>query len=216
MVAAGHTLVNLSSFTAAALAGVDALIVRQSPNTAGIFNSGEISSIHAFVNSGHGLMVLGDGGFDTNSTTGNLNILAAPFGVSFGDLVAHGEGFTITGFILHPVTNGITSIGMDFYRPLTGISAPAQDLTLLSGDDNVLAAVNGINGAGNVVLLSDTGLWSDADSSSDRTIAFGDNRLLLENAIAFVVVPEPSAWLLAITGGLIVPIFFRRRTRHGA
>jgi hypothetical protein len=214
IVAEGHTLVNLNSFTATDLAGIDALIVRQSPRIPGVFGSAEISDIHAFVTAGHGLLVMAEGGFSSDSTVANINSLASPFGITYGASPLHGEGFTVNGFLPHPVTLGVNTIGVDFFRPMVSISAPALDLTLLSGDNDILAAVNGINGRGNVVLLSDISLWVDADVQSDRTITFGDNRLLLQNTISFVAVPEPSIFLLAVVGGLMVWAFYRRRTRH--
>jgi PKD repeat protein len=99
----------------------------------------------------------------------------------------------VRGFVPHPVTDGITSIGVDFQRPLLSMRSPAVDLTLGSGADDILAAVWGQQGAGNVVLISDVSLWGNA---TDRSIDFGDNRLLLLNILAFITshtaIPPPN------------------------
>jgi hypothetical protein len=64
-------------------------------------------------------------------------------------------------------------------------------------------------GAGNVVLLTDSSLWSDLGAGSDRPITFGDNQLLLKNIVQFTV-PEPATVTLLCLGSLA--LFKKRRT----
>jgi len=89
---------------------------------------------------------------------------------------------------------------------LISITSPAIDLTIKSGEYNALAVVNGIGGAGNVVLLSDTPLWKDPEAGSNYSLITGDNQLLLENIVRFTI-PEPATVLLLGLGGL----FLRKR-----
>ncbi|MCH8251859.1 MAG: PEP-CTERM sorting domain-containing protein [Planctomycetes bacterium] len=107
----------------------------------------------------------------------------------------------------HPVTAGLSSIGVDFQLPITTL-APSLDLTTGSGEDNVLSAL-GIPGT-RAVFLSDTSQWSDEEAGSDRPITFGDNQLLLDNIVGYV--PEPSAILLFASGLAVVA---RRRVERG-
>jgi hypothetical protein len=193
MLAASNTLVSVATFTTTHFDFLDALVLRQSLATNDLITATEVSDIHAFVNSGHGLLLLAEAGLQTDATVSNLNSIAAPFGVTFGVSPLHPEGVTLHEFYEHPVTVGVSSIGVDYYRPLVRISSPAIDLTRLSGENDFLAVVPGSNRRGNVVLIGDTSLWSDNDIPSDRTIDFGDNRLLLENTIAFVTVPSLAA-----------------------
>jgi hypothetical protein len=46
----------------------------------------------------------------------------------------------VTGFVAHPVTAGINTVGVQYQLPMT-VNSPAIDLTIGSGQDNILAAV---------------------------------------------------------------------------
>ena len=203
--ALGHTIVPKSLFNTADLAGLDMLILKQpfSQNSPADYSWGEIAAIHTFVNSGGGLMVHGDGGTGSDAYASNLNALVLPYGVVYASSATEGSGYTISGFVSHPVTAGVLMIGIDYQRREVTITSPAIDLTIGSGADNALAVVNGSGRAGNVVLLSDTSMWSDPGAGSDRPITFGDNQLLLENIIRFTI-PEPGTVLLFGLGSLAV------------
>jgi len=209
--ALGHTIVPKSSFNTADLAGLDMLILNQpySQNSPAAYSSSEIAAIHDFVNSGGGLMVHGEGGTGSDAYVGNLNMLVSPYGVVYAGSATEGSGHTISGFVSHPVTEGVSMIGIDYQRREITITSPAIDLTIGSGADNALAVVNGFAGAGNVVLLSDTNIWDDGETGSDRPITFGDNQLLLENIVQFTI-PEPATALLLGLGG--VALLRKRRT----
>jgi hypothetical protein len=212
IVSAGHTIVPKASFNAGDLAGLDALILNQpyEQNSPAGFSAGERTAIHEFVAEGGGLMVHAEGG--RGFLHDNLRSLVNPYGISYLSRATCADGRTVTGFVPHPVTAGLTSIGVDYQRRLTRTDWPAIRLTIESGsyEDNVLAAVNGVGGSGNIVFLTDTGLWHDPDPASDRPITFGDNLLLLENAVAFITIPEPATVVLMALGGLAV---VRRRKR---
>jgi hypothetical protein len=207
----GYTIIPISSFEAADLVGLDSLILKQ-PNSyyspTG-FSASEISAIHAFVNGGGGLVVHAEGGSGSETYFSNVNSLVSPYGVIYADSATEASGHTITDLVAHPVTEGVTMFGVDYQRQFISITSPAVDLTIGSGPDDALAVINGVGGAGNVVLLTDSSLWSDLGAGSDRPITFGDNQLLLKNIVQFTV-PEPATVTLLCLGSLA--LFKKRRT----
>jgi hypothetical protein len=211
IVGLGHTIVSKASFEAGDLVGLDCLILNQpyQINDGSGYSESEIAAIHAFAGGGGGLVICGEGGSGSDPMVANLNLLAAPYGVVYDSSPREGDGHTIDALVAHRVTEGVSAFGVDYQRRLVIITAPAVDLTVNSGPDDALAVVNGTGGTGNVVLLSDTGGWSDAGAGSERPITFGENRLLLENIVQFVV-PEPGTILLLSLG---VPALIRQRRK---
>ena len=203
--AAGHTLTPRGSFNESDLAGIDALLLLQPMYPHQAFLEQEIADVHGFVARGGGLIVIGEGGWESDATVENLNALVSPYGVAYGNQARAGGGTTVTGFNAHPLTEGVETIGLDFYRALGRVDAPAIDLT--SGAINVLAAVQGAGGAGNVLFLSD--LSGFAGPSSDRPLSFGDNRQLLQNVLRFAAIPEPGTGALLLVA--LGPCAMRRR-----
>jgi hypothetical protein len=201
--ALGHTIVPVSSFETADLIGLDSLVLKQpnSENSPAGFSDTEISAIHAFVDGGGGLVVHAEGGTGSEEYTSNMNSLVSPYGIIYADSATENSGHTITGLVVHPITEGVTVFGVDYQRQLISISSLATDLTIGSGPDNALAVVNGIGGAGNVVLLSDTTMWKDLEVGSNRSLKTGDNQLLLENIVQFTI-PEPATISLLCLGSL--------------
>jgi hypothetical protein len=209
--ALGHTIVPVYSFETADLVGLDSLILKQPylENSPAGFSDSEISAIHDFVDTGGGLVVHAEGGTGSEDFVDNLNSLVSRYGVVYADVATANSGVMITGFVAHPVTNSVSMIGVDYQRKLISITSPAMDLTIKSGEYNVLAVVNGIGGAGNVVMLSDTTLWKDPEVGSDYSLITGDNRLLLENIVQFAV-PEPTTVSFLCLGSLVL---LRKRRR---
>jgi hypothetical protein len=211
----GHTILSRTSFNVGDLVGLDGLIIKQPFSSAAGFTSSEIMAIQSFVSAGGGLLVIAEGGTGSESGLPSLNNLVAPYGGTFSSSVTSGTGLTITGFVSHPIRSGLTSIGVDSQRQLT-ISSPAIDLTTQSGDNDALAAVNGVPMSGNVVMLSDSSIWADAGSGSDRPITFGSNQLLLQNVTTFITTPIPEPGSLVLAGIGVVSIVGdggRRRRR---
>lgn len=199
--ALGHTIVPVYSFETADLVGLESLMLKQpySENSPAGFSDSEIAAIHAFVNGGGGLVVHAEGGTGSEDFVDNVNNLVSPYGVVYADLATANSGVMITGLVAHPVTDGVTVFAVDYQRKLISIAPPAIDLTIRSGEYNVLAVVNGIGGAGNVVMLSDTTLWKDPGAGSDYSLITGDNKLLLENIVQFTI-PEPATISLLCLG----------------
>lgn len=191
LVAEGHRAVPLGNFAEADLKDLGALILRQPSlyDATGAFSAQEIAAVQSFVRAGKGLLLCGEGGDGTDEMVTNINALAVPYGVAYAPHASDASGRTVRGVIPHLVTAGVTSIGLDFQRSLLSIQLPAVDLTLASGSDDVLAAVWGRQGSGNVVLMSDVSLWGNA---TDRNLDFGDNRRLLLNILAFITNPTTN------------------------
>src|SRR5438046_1233658 len=65
----------------------------------------------------HTGVFIGDDG--TGFNVANFNTLVAPFGITYATSPTDGSGRTVTGFVPHPVTSGITQLGVDFQLPMT-------------------------------------------------------------------------------------------------
>jgi hypothetical protein len=204
----GHTIVPLSTFGAGDLVGLDAVFVQHPYSGPQAFTASEISALQAFVSNGGGFVAAGEGGGSSDSFVDNFNELVAPYGVTYAASASDPAGHIVSGFVDHPVTAGITSFGVDFQRVMTSISGPALDLTLGGGSDDALAVVDGVGGAGNVVLLTDVSMWKDPDAGPDYPINALDNQLLLENIVGYAI-PAPPAF--ALLGA--VALASRRRRR---
>ena len=203
-------LVPVGSFTPAELAPLDAIVLQQDTGPLDIFSPAQLSAIHDFVASGGGLILFAEGGTGSELTLANFNELAAPYGGQFSALLRGENGQTLGGFRAHPLTRGVTTIGMDYYRPLSRVSPPAIDLT--TGTDDVLAVREGAGGAGNVVLFADSSAFTDAGTGADRTIGFANNRQLLRNMLTYAV-PEPGGATACLP--LAAALLARRRRRSG-
>jgi hypothetical protein len=204
----GHTIVPLTSFDAGDLTGLDAVFVKHPYSGSQAFSASEISALQTFVAGGGGLVAGADGGGGSDSHVDNFNDLVSPYGVVFAPSAIDPAGHVVSDLVAHPVTAGVSSFGVDFQRTLISISGPALDLTVGSGSDDALAVVDGVGGAGNVVLLSDTTLWKDADTGADYPLTALDNQLLLENIVGYAI---PAPPVLALLGGLAFAPRRRRR-----
>ncbi len=182
----GHTIVPLSGFTAADFAGVDAIVVRQPNSTALQFSATEVADIQAFVASGGGLWLVGEGGNSTNQTVSGFNQIASPFGVTYASSPVDPTGLAVSSFVAHEVTANVVSYGVDFHRTMSAV-APALDLTVNGGNQNVLCVRDGTAGAGNVAFTGDATCWTNVGGTADFDIGSLSNRILLENVVAYVL-----------------------------
>ena len=95
-----------------------------------------LRNVFDYLSAGGGTAFLADGGSGAN--VANFNQLVAPWGVQFALDPIDGNGRTVTGFLDHPLTAGVMTVGVDFHMPLT-VSSPSLDLTTGGGSDNILA-----------------------------------------------------------------------------
>jgi len=183
--ASGHEIVPLTSFEAQDLAGLDALIVNQSYDIS--LASSEISAIQSFVATGRGLLVHANVTSEPSDIS-NLNNLVAPYGLTYSWDATEISGHTISSFEIHAVTHGLSQVGVARQRRFFAIAPPGVDLTpgCCNGADDFLAVVDGSDGGGSVAALSNSTMWQDDDTGSDRPLSFGDNALLLGNLITHI------------------------------
>jgi len=187
---AGYRVVSLYNLTVASLGECDAVFLFHPMNESQRYTEQEIADVHAYVTSGGGLLALSDGGYSSDDTVTNFEALLAPYGVQLESLPTKGQGHVVTDFAPHPVTEGLSSVGLNYQRPLVEIAAPAMDLTVGSGDDDCLAAVQGEAGAGNVVIMSDSGPFGFP--GDDTNLYEEDNLLLLLNIAHYLTAENLS------------------------
>ena len=183
----GHSIVPVASFLSTELSPLDALILRQPDSTTKSLSNAEIDAIRAFVAGGGGLLAIGEGGGSTSSTVGNWNSLMSNYGVSYSSSVLYPGGNVVSGFVAHEVTTGILSHGLDYYRPMLSITAPAVDLTASGAlDDSVWAVAQGADGAGNVAFLTDTTAFVDFGTGGDYELSDLDNRKIFRASLEWI------------------------------
>ena len=193
LTALGFTLHARSVFGAAELDGMEAVFLMQ-PYSAR-YTAGEIAALASFAAAGGGVVVLGEGGASADGINFNMNALVAPYGCSYAATNTEASGLLITPLRPHALTHGIDAFGVDFQRVLT-IAAPATDLSVLGGAQDALAVVDGYLGGHDVVLLSDSTLFSNG-LAADHDLTRPENRRFLRNLAvnatsgheAFVVPP---------------------------
>ena len=122
---------------------LDAAALGDRPITFGD-NKKLLDNIIDYISAGQAAVFLADGADAVGgwtSDTVNFNALVAPYGVIYPEAPVDAAGHTVsTGIVAHAITAGVSTIGVDFQRPMT-IGAPASDLTIASGSDNVLAVI---------------------------------------------------------------------------
>jgi hypothetical protein len=194
MVAAGHTLTELNgvpgAITPAALVGVNSVFLWDAEQA---LTAGEISTLQNFVAAGGGLFVAWDAGTDLTSN----NTLLAPYGLSLSSVTSSAS---VSGFVAHPITAGITTIEMSF-GAVVGATGSAIDLTISNGTDNILSVSAAPQ---RVVVFGDTGTFNNPGQGSTN-INRVDNLKLVLNIASFTTTPEPGTLsLLALAGFLLI------------
>jgi len=197
----------LQDFTPRALVGIDLLILQQPYTEDQAFGPAERMAIRSSIHAGAGLLVCGDVGGQSDAWRPALNGLLERFGLALGPTPDGGPTLdgepkpdggarsVLTGFVDHALTRGVDALAVDAPRPLDALRAPAVDLTLGSGPDELLAASERPDW-GRVVLVGDASLWRDSDDASgDGTAGLGaaDNALLLDNALSYLLHRDAAA-----------------------
>jgi hypothetical protein len=75
---------------------------------------------------GGGVVFIGDAGGSVD--LGSFNQMTSQFGVTYSLPGTDLNGRTVSGFVPSPITDGISTVGVDFQLPLN-IQSPAVDLT---------------------------------------------------------------------------------------
>ncbi len=201
----GHTIVPLTSYDGGNLAGIDAIITMNPYNGSGLYSASEMAAISNFVAGGRGMLSLGEGGGASDANIGNMNAITGPLGGTFSGSASNAAGIVVSDFVAHPVTMGLSQVGIDFNRTVA-VSGTAIDL-VATGED-FLAVNDGMGGAGNVAFVGDQSFLKDDGTGSDFPLSALDNEQLLRNLVDYITIPAPSTLAMIGCGGLAA---FRRR-----
>lgn len=137
------------------------MIVAQDISGNHAYTPAEVQELEDWVNAGGGLVVLN--GYHGGNEMENANRLLQPFGMSFGtSLILYGGGVSIpvTNWNPHPITTGITKIGVDNGFEVLG-TAPV--LATEQGFD-VLRATDA--GSGHVIAWGDEWITYNSEWSA--------------------------------------------------
>jgi len=180
------------------------------------YTSNEVSAIVQYVQSGGGLLVLGD---NPRTMNANINPVAQAFGSTLSvdtNQVINPYDLYITNFASHQIFDGISSVYFRLAGPVTAI-APSQIVAWEPGGIGVLAIAE--VGLGRVLITGDINLWDHvfirnrdnipfavnvfewlstkthicADANGDSLITFDDLDFLLTYYFAFGPAPDPIA-----------------------
>ena len=92
------------------------------------YTAAEAQVLSDWVNKGGGLMTM-TGYSSPPNDNANVNILLAPFGLSYGEVQILKKGASattvpITEFVAHPITTGVTAVGVDNGYEVSGPASP--------------------------------------------------------------------------------------------
>ncbi|MBI3204263.1 MAG: hypothetical protein HYZ29_22185 [Myxococcales bacterium] len=135
----GTTPLKDKTITAAVLAEFQ-VIVTQNVSVNHAYSAAEVSALATWVKAGGGFMTLI--GYAGPSEIQNVNQLLAPFGMSYGpEQILQKSGantIPVTNWVKHPVTNGVSQIGVDNGYPVNGAGlalASEQSWTVLRAQE---------------------------------------------------------------------------------
>lgn len=121
------------------------VIVAQDLSDAHAYTAEEVQALQAWVKAGGGFMTLI--GYADPDVLDNVNTLLAPFGLSYGPDQAlprrGGQTVPVTEWVAHPVTEGVTQIGVDNGYVVQGglVIAAEQGAQMLSAVESELGHV---------------------------------------------------------------------------
>jgi hypothetical protein len=170
--------------------GYDVIVVCLGSAWFTAYNSAEVTCITNFVNSGGGLLIMGDNPICPNA---NIQPVASVFGVSLG---LSDDIFGATSNLSsHPIFDGVNQIDMLSAGEISA-SAPSIEVAWEEGTGKALVSV-GTYGDGRVVTIGDLSTWSYLYNSVD-------DRQFSINTFEYLAVPEPSILALLSFGAVML------------
>ena len=99
------------------------VIVAQNVSVNHTYDANEVAALKAWIDAGGGLMTLI--GYADPSEIQNVNTLLGPYGMSYGpEQILQKSGAStvpVTNWVPHPVTNGVSLLGVDNGYPVKGV-----------------------------------------------------------------------------------------------
>lgn len=154
----GAVSLNDAVLTKELLDGYQVIVAQNLSQLGRTYAPEEVSALSDWVKAGGGFMTL-IGYADPTERT-NANTLLAAFGMSYGEaqiLWQNGSTVPVTGWVPHPVTNGVTKIGIDNGYPVQGMGltlATEQGYEVLKGQEI---------GSGHVLVWADEWITYDSE-----------------------------------------------------
>ena len=189
-----------------ALADYDVLVVNLGSSWNSAYTPDEVNAITSFVNSGKGLLIMGD---NTGCPNANIHPVSQVFGTTTG---SGGISDDITNFVAHPITNGIGYVSFASGGSLTATPPSAT----VGWDIDGRNAVNSVDNK-KVVILGDINLFENS------YIGLNDNQKFAETLFTYlceseqkpISTPEfPSLFLpAAMIIGFLGAVLLIQRTR---
>jgi hypothetical protein len=157
----GAASLNDQVLTATILDQYEVIIAQDVSKMGRSYSAEEVAALDTWVKAGHGFLTLI--GYADPSELANVNLLLGPFGMSYGDqqILQKQGGSTVpvTNWVAHPVTQGVSLIGVDNGYPVQG---GATLLASEGGFDMLRAATPS---AGHVLMWGDEWITYDSEWS---------------------------------------------------
>jgi len=184
---------NTGDFLSTDLSSYDALVISVLTSRESEYSSAEVTKITDFINSGGGLLIMGD-----NSSVPNSNIqpIASQFGLSLGASSPNPVPFVLSLDDSHPIFDGVSQLHFQGPGQLL-VSTPSVELAWVDdgGLNKSLVAAAKL-GSSNVITIG------DADMMMNSYYTLQDNLKFSENTFEYITspAPEPSTLVLLSLG----------------
>ena len=156
----GATDLNDAVLTDALLEKYQVIVVQDVSKMNRTYSASEVAALEKWVKGGGGVMTLI--GYADPSEIANVNLLLAPFGLSYGSQQIlqkqGGNTVPVTNWVTHPVTAGVQKVGVDNGYPVQGGTVLASE-----GGFDVLAAAT--PSEGHVLVWGDEWITYDSEWS---------------------------------------------------
>ncbi len=187
-----------SAFDSANLVGIDVAVVAVTSSYYSVYGTSEIAALKTFVDSGGGLLIMGD---RISTPIGNINPLASEFGISFGPTDIGSFGVNVTDFSAHEIFDGINQVSLYAASEITlSGSAVSVGRDVESGKTAIAVSDYGL---GKVVAIGDSSLWV-WDGNHNTFFDLPDNQQFALNTFEYLAVPEPATLVILGIGGFFV------------
>jgi subtilisin family serine protease len=176
LVSKGYTVdENNSGILNLDLGDYDIIVICNGSASNSVYSAAEVAAIENFVNSGGGLLIMGD---NTDTPNGNINPISQTFGTTLGISYISPLDVYITNMTAHAIFTGVSEIYMGAAGEIAGTFPSSEEAWDLS-DKAVVTVAEPMSGR--VVSLG------DINSMDNTYITISDNQLFSENVFDWLV-----------------------------